>query len=90
VILPRPPADGELVPTTKFLDELLASDKDQEPPMRDASGNLVEVRVQEPLISGLRVAVAKAERRASHDSVSNTKSRNLFRLPSSRAAFLLP
>jgi hypothetical protein len=48
VIRPRPPADGELLPTTKFLDELLASDQREEPPMRDASGNLVEVRVQEP------------------------------------------
>ena len=45
---PRPQPDGELLPTTKFLDEVLASDKREEPPMRDASGNLVEVRVQEP------------------------------------------
>ena len=48
VVRPRPPADGELLPTTKFLDELLASDQREEPPMRDASGNLVEVRVREP------------------------------------------
>jgi hypothetical protein len=45
---PRPAFDGELLPTTKFLDEVLASDQREEPPMRDASGNLVEVRVQEP------------------------------------------
>jgi hypothetical protein len=45
VIRPRPPKDGELLPTTKFLDELLASDQGEEPPMRDASGNLAEVRV---------------------------------------------
>ena len=45
---PRPEPDGELLPTTKFLDEVLASDQREEPPMRDASGNLVEVRVQEP------------------------------------------
>jgi hypothetical protein len=45
---PRPEFDGELLPTTKFLDEVLASDQREEPPMRDASGNLVEVRVQEP------------------------------------------
>jgi hypothetical protein len=44
----RPKADEELLPTTKFLDEVLASDQREEPPMRDASGNLVEVRVQEP------------------------------------------
>src|SRR5262249_55323379 len=48
VIRPRPAFDGELLPTTKFLDEILASDQREEPPMRDASGNLVEVRVQEP------------------------------------------
>jgi hypothetical protein len=45
---PRPAFDGELLPTTTFLDEVLASDQREEPPMRDASGNLVEVRVQEP------------------------------------------
>jgi hypothetical protein len=48
LIRPRPEPDGELLPTTKFLDEVLASDQREEPPMRDASGNLVEVRVQEP------------------------------------------
>src|SRR5262249_40588385 len=34
--------------TVTFIDELLASDRSHEPPMRDASGDLVEVRVQEP------------------------------------------
>jgi hypothetical protein len=48
LIRPRPRPDGELGPTTKFLDEVLASDQREEPPMRDASGNLVEVRVREP------------------------------------------
>jgi hypothetical protein len=48
LIRPRPARDGELTPTTKFLDELLASDQREEPPMRDASGHLVEVRVREP------------------------------------------
>jgi hypothetical protein len=48
VTLARPPSDGELLPMTKLLDELLASDEGEEPPMRDASGNLVEVRVQVP------------------------------------------
>jgi hypothetical protein len=48
MIRPRPAFDGELLPTTTFLDEVLASDQREEPPMRDASGNLVEVRVQEP------------------------------------------
>jgi hypothetical protein len=42
---PRPQPDGELLPTTKFLDEVLGSDQREEPPMRDASGNFVEVRV---------------------------------------------
>jgi hypothetical protein len=44
----RPEPDGELLPTVTFLDEVLASDQREEPPMRDASGNLVEVRVREP------------------------------------------
>ena len=44
----RPEPDGELTPTVTFVDELLASDCSEEPPMRDASGELVEVRVQEP------------------------------------------
>ena len=48
VTRPCPAPDGELLPTTKFLDEVLASDQREEPPMRDASGNLVEVRVREP------------------------------------------
>src|SRR5215831_6507728 len=48
LIRPRPEFDEELLPTTKFLDEVLASDQREEPPMRDASGNLVEIRVQEP------------------------------------------
>jgi hypothetical protein len=48
LIRPRPQPDGERLPTTKFLDEVLASDQREEPPMRDASGNLVEVRVTKP------------------------------------------
>ena len=44
----RPEPDGELTPTVMFVDELLASDTSEEPPIRDASGDLVEVRVQEP------------------------------------------
>ena len=48
IIRPRPEPDGELLPTVTFLDQLLASDQREEPPMRDASGNLVEVRVREP------------------------------------------
>jgi hypothetical protein len=47
-IRPRPEPDGELLPTVTFLDAKLASDQGDEPPMRDASGNLVEVRVREP------------------------------------------
>jgi hypothetical protein len=64
---PRPAFDGELLPTTKFLDEVLASDQREEPPMRDASGNLVEVRVQEPwalhllTADGANAAVEDAE-----------------------------
>ena len=48
IIRPRPEADEELTPTVTFLDQILASDQREEPPMRDASGNLVEVRVREP------------------------------------------
>ncbi|MGE3784527.1 MAG: hypothetical protein AB7H71_17535, partial [Alphaproteobacteria bacterium] len=44
----RPEADGELTPTVTFLDQLLAADAQEEPPMRDASGGLVEVRIREP------------------------------------------
>jgi hypothetical protein len=47
-VRPRPEPDGELLPTVRFLDAKLASDQGVEPPMRDASGNLVEVRVREP------------------------------------------
>ena len=48
IIRLRPEPDGELLPTVRFLDELLASDQREEPPMRDASGDLVEVRAREP------------------------------------------
>ena len=48
IIRLRPEPDGELTPTVIFVDELLASDESEEPPMRDASGEVVEVRVQEP------------------------------------------
>jgi hypothetical protein len=48
IVRPRPPPDGEVTPTVTFLDELLAADVREEPPMRDGSGNLVEVRVREP------------------------------------------
>ena len=48
VIRPRPAQDGELTPTVKFVDDLLAADPSEEPPMRDASGSLVELRVREP------------------------------------------
>jgi hypothetical protein len=67
VTRPCPAPDGELLPTTKFLDEVLASDQREEPPMRDASGNLVEVRVQEPwalhllTADGTNAAVEDAE-----------------------------
>ena len=39
----RPQDDEELLPMTKFLDEVLASDQREEPPMRDASGNLEQI-----------------------------------------------
>ena len=67
LIRPRPAPDGELLPTTTFLDEVLASDQREEPPMRDASGNLVVVRVREPwalhllTADGTNAAVEDAE-----------------------------
>src|SRR5215472_7739013 len=67
LVRPRPEFDRELGPTTKFLDEVLASDQREEPPMRDASGNLVVVRVQEPwnlhllTADGTNAAVEDAE-----------------------------
>jgi hypothetical protein len=48
IIRSRPQADGELLPTVTFVDELLAADKDAEPPMRNASGALVQVEVKQP------------------------------------------
>jgi hypothetical protein len=48
IVRPRPEPDGELLPTVTFLDELLAADRKEEPPMRNASGALVEVEVRVP------------------------------------------
>ena len=48
IVRPRPEPDGELMPIVTFLDQVLGADPQEEPPMRDASGNLVEVRVREP------------------------------------------
>ena len=48
IVRPRPEPDGELTPTVAFLDQVLGADPQEEPPMRDVSGNLVEVRVREP------------------------------------------
>ncbi len=44
----RPDPDGELTPIVTLLDELLSKDPQEEPPMRNVSGKLVEVRVREP------------------------------------------
>jgi hypothetical protein len=43
-----PPADGALTKVVEFVDETLTADKSEEPPMRDASGAIVEVRIREP------------------------------------------
>ncbi|MEH2480643.1 hypothetical protein V1282_004000 [Nitrobacteraceae bacterium AZCC 2146] len=48
IIRPRPAPDGELLPTVTFVDELLAADKSEEPPMRNASGAFVQVEVKQP------------------------------------------
>jgi hypothetical protein len=43
-----PPSDGALTKVVEFVDETLTADKSEEPPMRDALGAIVEVRVREP------------------------------------------
>jgi hypothetical protein len=48
IIRPRPEPDGALLPEVSFLDEVLASDRSEEPPMRDASGAIVRVEEKEP------------------------------------------
>jgi hypothetical protein len=48
IIRRRPEADGELLPTITFVDELLAADRSKEPPMRNASGAFVQVEVKQP------------------------------------------
>ncbi|MEH2563502.1 hypothetical protein [Bradyrhizobium sp. AZCC 2289] len=48
IIRPRPEPDGELLPTVTFVDEILAADKNEEPPMRNASGAFVQVKVKQP------------------------------------------
>jgi hypothetical protein len=48
IIRPRPEPDEELLPIVSFLDEVLANDQSEEPPMRDASGAIVRVEEQEP------------------------------------------
>ena len=48
IIRPRPEPDGELLPTVTFVDEILAADENEEPPMRNASGAFVQVEVKEP------------------------------------------
>jgi hypothetical protein len=48
MIRPRPEPDGELTPVVSLVDQVLADDPREEPPMRDAGGQLVEVRVREP------------------------------------------
>lgn len=45
---PRPLPDEELLPTVTFLDALLSKDDAERPPMRDSSGNLVEIRERAP------------------------------------------
>lgn len=48
IVRARPPKDGELLPTVMFLDDVLANDQSEEPPMRNASGALVRVEEKEP------------------------------------------
>jgi hypothetical protein len=48
IIRPRPEPDGELLPIVTFVDEILAADENEEPPMRNASGAFVQVEVKQP------------------------------------------
>jgi hypothetical protein len=48
IIRPRPEPDGELLPIVTFLDDVLVADQSEEPPMRNASGALVQVEVNQP------------------------------------------
>jgi len=48
IIRPRPEPDGELLPEVTFLDDVLANDRSEEPPMRNASGAIVRVEEKEP------------------------------------------
>jgi len=48
IIRPRPEPDGELLPEVSFLDEVLANDRSEEPPMRNASRAIVRVEEKEP------------------------------------------
>ena len=45
---PLPPSDGARTPVIEIVDEALASDPSEEPPMRDATGNIIEVRTIAP------------------------------------------
>jgi hypothetical protein len=45
---PLPPPDGELSPIVNLVDETLAADPSEEPPMRDANGNIIGVCIREP------------------------------------------
>jgi hypothetical protein len=48
IIRPRPEPDGELLPIVTLVDEILAADENEEPPMRNASGAFVQVEVKQP------------------------------------------
>jgi hypothetical protein len=45
---PLPPPDGARTPVITVVDEALESDPSEEPPMRDATGNIIEVRTIAP------------------------------------------
>ena len=45
---PLPPPDAERGPIIRLVDDALAADQSEEPPMRDAAGMIVEVHAREP------------------------------------------
>jgi hypothetical protein len=67
IVRPRPEPDGELLPIVSFLDEVLANDQSEEPPMRDASGAIVQVEEKEPWALQLLTSDgANAEEKSEH------------------------
>ena len=62
ITFPVPEDDAEMTAVMKRIDEVLCKVKDPEPPMRNSSGALCEVRTRRPL--GLRLLVSQRDQAA--------------------------